>query len=1015
MNRTRTLKHSRPVIFCGNLNYMKSTGFEKAYKNLNVKQKEAVDTIEGPVMVIAGPGTGKTQVLTLRIANILLQTDTAPENILALTFTDAAAANMRRRLFDIIGSRAYRVEIKTFHSFCNDILSSYPESFPGIIGSAHISEVEAAGLVKELIDKLPLDLLRPWGDPSLYVGDIVKKIEELKREGLTPEKFEEIAKNAEKSFEKRNDIFHIKGAHKGKMKGEALNERKKIQKNIELAIIYKAYEDQLHQKRLYDWSDMIMEVLKKLEAESLKPKKKTNELKLILQEEHQYILVDEHQDTNNAQNRILELLCDFHNDPNIFIVGDEKQAIFRFQGASVENFLHFKKMYKNAKLIELFENYRSTQNILDIAHSILPSKNFLKSSSRKIGENIKVAEFSNSNIENYWVAQKISELLKTGVEPNEIAVIYRNNRDAFPIATALERMGVPYEIRSDEDLFSDIFVKKFISLLQAVRHYGDDGVLIPVLHMEEFGLDPLQIYKTIQRAHKEKKNIYELLEKSDFSQKMKKWSRGSRSEEVTKFMEEVLHESGIFRSMLKAKDAAAFLGIEKIMEEAKRISQNRPNAILEDFMKYLDIVKSHKIFIKHPKIHFRKSSVPLMTAHRAKGLEFKKVFLVGTNEKAFGPKSDRDRLVLLPEVYIKSKSTSVNDSDDERRLFYVALTRAKEEIFITYSNLDENGKEVLASPFISDIRDDKRTVLDISIFEKKINREPQVLFAPRQGSGTKEVDQEFILELWRSRPLSVTALNNYLKCPWKYFYVNLLRVPSVPEHHQLFGTAMHGAVDDLYKAKKERAADEKFLLDSYKRRLGNLGLNQKEEKEYEKKGERALKGWFRWAKPDFTGPAISEFSTTVSLPGKTRETILLSGKLDKIEFLQGDKVAVTDFKTGKQKSRNEIEGRTKNGSGDMKRQLVFYKLLLDLHSISSHNEGLRGTSEFDMKEGIIEFLEPDEKGRYKREIFEINDEEVVELKKTIQQVAQEITSLSFWNKTCDDPDCEYCSYRKLLK
>lgn len=957
--------------------------FKKEYARLNPEQKKAVDAIEGPVMVVAGPGTGKTQVLTLRIANILLKTDTAPENILALTFTDAAAVNMRRRLFGIIGAGAYRVRIETFHSFCNNILSFYPEAFPGVIGSSHITEVEAAGIIEEIIKNSPLSLLRPWGDPFLYVVDIVKKIEELKREGLTAEKFGEIVKKTEKDFRNRNDAYHTKGAYKGKMKGEAVSELRKIEKNLELVSVYKDYQDTLVKKRLYDWSDMIMEVLKVLE--------KGGELKLILQEEHQYILVDEHQDTNNAQNKILELLCDFHKNPNIFIVGDEKQAIFRFQGASAENFLYFKKLYPKAKLIELWRNYRSTQKILDSANSLLPSKSKLQSKEAG-GSHIKVAGFGNSNFENYWIAAKVGELIKKGTKPAEIALIYRNNKDAFPLAAALERRNIPYEIKSDQDLFSDKFVKKFIILLDAIYHYGEDTFLLPVLHMEEFGLDPLYVYKIIARAGKERKPVYELLEKEELSKKIKNWVRLSKSEEVTKFMEIVLRESGLFESMLKAKDASAFLGIEKIMEEAKRISVNRGSAVLEDFMQYLDILRSHKIFIKHPKIYYKESSVSLMTAHRAKGLEFENVFITGATEKAFGPKGNRDKLPIVSII----KNT---DEDDERRLFYVSITRAKKEVFISYSNVDENSKEILPSPFISDLRDDRKEILDTSGFERELLENPKNLFSERKDSGASEIDREFVLELWKSHPLSVSALNNYLECPWKYFYRNLLRIPSVPERHQLYGTAMHNAVDDLFKAIKNRGADEKFLLNSYKRYLGNLGLSLKEEKEFWQKGKKALSGWFKWAKPGFGRPVISEFATTVSLG-----SIVLSGKLDKIEFLSGSGVAVTDFKTGKQRSRNEIEGQTKNSDGNMKRQLVFYKLLLDLHD----------KGKWHMEKGIIEFLEPDERGKYRKEEFEISDKEVEELKKTIEKAADEITTLSFWSKTCGIKDCEYCGYRKLL-
>ena len=346
---------------------MISKEFKAAYDSLNPEQKKAVDTIEGPVLVVAGPGTGKTQVLTLRIANILLKTDTRPENILALTFTDAAATNMRRRLANLIGTRAYRVRIQTFHSFANDTLKTYPESFGSIVGSANITEVESTAIIEELVNDLPnLSLLRPWGDPMFYVRDIGVKISELKREGLSPKDFIKLIESEEQKFKSREDLVHEKGAHKGKIKSEHLKYERQLVKNRELGEVYEAYQKVLHERRLYDWSDMIMEVLKALETDP--------NLKLSLQEEHQYILVDEHQDTNQSQNKILEYLSDFHQNPNIFIVGDEKQAIFRFQGASAQNFEYVKKLYPNIVIIELFRNYRSSQPILDAAHSLIPSK-----------------------------------------------------------------------------------------------------------------------------------------------------------------------------------------------------------------------------------------------------------------------------------------------------------------------------------------------------------------------------------------------------------------------------------------------------------------------------------------------------------------------------------------------------------------------------------------------------------------------------------------------------------------
>jgi len=340
--------------------------FKENYKKLNSAQKKAVDTIEGPVMVVAGPGTGKTQVLTLRVANILRKTDISPNNILVLTFTEAASASLRKRLASFVGAAAYAVEITTFHGFGNEIIKRYPEYFPRIIGARQINEVEQIALIEEAIGILNLNILKPFGDAFLYVRSIVSAIGHLKREGVGVEDFELIVKESFEDFENISDLYHDKGVYKGRMKAKYSNLRRQIEKNRELALVYRYYQDELLKQRFYDYDDMIMETLRSF--------KESPDLLNLLQEEYQYILIDEHQDTNNAQNRLIELLANFHSSPNIFVVGDEKQAIFRFQGASLENFYYFKNLYPDAELIILKKNYRSQQTILDAADSLLPGR-----------------------------------------------------------------------------------------------------------------------------------------------------------------------------------------------------------------------------------------------------------------------------------------------------------------------------------------------------------------------------------------------------------------------------------------------------------------------------------------------------------------------------------------------------------------------------------------------------------------------------------------------------------------
>jgi len=303
-------------------NYLQQ--FQTSIKRLNPRQQEAVDTIEGPVMVLAGPGTGKTQILTLRIANILLKTDTEPDNILALTFTDAAATNMKRRLVNMIGSRGYYVPVFTFHGLCNQIIQSYPEYFPRIIGGQSVDAITQADIIANIIEQNKFQKLKPFGNKFYYLKNISSQIQEFKREAKSPTDIKKIADLEAKHLATLEDELP---------KGKFITATTQVIKNNELAFIYEQYQAELNKRHLYDYEDMILETVKALGQ--------NQNLLHELQEIYQYILVDEHQDTNNSQNQVVELLSSFYDRPNLFIVGDDKQAIYRFQGASLDSFKYF--------------------------------------------------------------------------------------------------------------------------------------------------------------------------------------------------------------------------------------------------------------------------------------------------------------------------------------------------------------------------------------------------------------------------------------------------------------------------------------------------------------------------------------------------------------------------------------------------------------------------------------------------------------------------------------------------
>lgn len=1005
------------------------TKFNELYATLNAGQREAVDVIEGPVMVIAGPGTGKTQILTLRIANILQKTDTAPENILALTFTEAGVHAMRKRLVEIIGTPGYAVSIHTFHKFANDIIRRYPEEFPNIIGAEHITEVEQIKKIENIILASSFKDLKPYGEPLYYLRDILRAISQLKREAITPEKFARLIKKELADFEQIPDLFHEKGAHKGKMKGMYTDVQKQLRKNQELATVYAAYEDALRESRSYDYNDMIVQVIQALEA--------NEDLLRTLQEQYQYLLVDEHQDTNNAQNRILELLSSFHPDPNLFVVGDEKQAIYRFQGASLENFLYFKNLYPSARLVVLEENYRSTQSILDSAHGIIASAKKLSakaSHAEAAHKKIELFVFSRPDEESYFIAADIKQRIegksaKEKVNPAEIAVLYRDNRDAFSVAAMLERLAVPYIIESDQDVLRDRDIRKLITLLYAVAGVSDDEKIGAALHIDFLGLDPLDVYIVIREAHKRRMQIVRLMRTravlaeigvgnidamlrraDDFTA----WNKLAHNEEILKSVETIVRDSGCLAHIVKSPDAIEKIQkLQALFDEMTRLVEEHKEYSLVDFLVYLTTLASHNLLIKSGITAKNTSRVRLMTAHKSKGQEFEYVYIVNAHDGHWGNRRNRDKIKIPASVFSKSgiKLPEDEDNHDERRLFYVAITRAKKDVIITYATQNTSGAEQLPSLFIQDIDPELVDIKDPSPYETALKDDQSIRFAPRVSGAPSIKEKEFVISILEEKGFSVSALNRFLNCPWDYFYNDIVRLPRVRGVAERYGTAVHAALQDLFDAlrKNEIPGDAKqFMLDRFVSYMEAEPLTTQQIKECVERGTNALSGYYDTYHTSWNTNALTEFN----IPGVMLGDIKLGGKIDKLEmvspsatFETGGEVNVVDYKSGKAKSSNALSGVNKGSTGNEKRQLVFYNLLLDNFE----------NKKYTMVSGDIDFLEPDEKKKYKREPFVITDKDKEELSALIKDTVHTIRTLGFWNDRCDDKDCGYCKLRDMME
>lgn len=990
--------------------------FSERYKELNTEQKKAVDAIEGPVMVIAGPGTGKTSILTLRIANILRKTDMPANGILALTFTESGVHSMRRKLVEYLGSQAYRVHIYTFHGFAQEIISRYPEYFPRIIGGVVVSDSERYRILEEALFQGEYEIIRPFGKPSLYVRKALGAIQDLKRDGVSPEEFLKLLKKEEKQILSRDDLNHDKGRFKGNMKREYADLLRNNAKNRELAHLFGEYEKALAKEGLYDYEDMLLELVRAL--------KENTDLLRTLQEEYLYILADEHQDANNSQNAILELLSDYSDTQNLFIVGDEKQAIYRFQGASLENFLYFQKKFPKAEVIFLDSNYRSTQKILDASHALMQTEgadaklrpHLTASSKKKFEErSVTLISFATSEDEMEGIAENIKQTIESGVASEEIAVLVRTNAETSLMGRALQGFSVPHTLFTDDNVLRDSDIAKLLLLFRAVVHPEDDEIVGEILLIDFLGLNPIDAVKLNRTASERRSSPLDLLSRKKplpeltdlpaveklFSQ-FTGWMVRANNESALDSFLAIVGDTKFQEYLLgKQESVEKIEKLAKLYDEVKSFLTTHKDATLKDFMNSIDTLVRHNGVISFSRRTLGARGVAVMTAHKSKGLEWQRVYIVNAGDKVWGNRRAIGGFKLPAPLGGGEES---EENEDERRLFYVALTRAKEHVTISFATLDANGKDRLVSQFVEDLPE--------TLVEKK---EGKVF--PGAGRLTRAqvekksdirtiFDKEYLKEIFLDQGLNATALNNYIECPWKYFFKNLIRLPDAPEPYLHFGNAVHTALKALADAKREgKKFTEKDFLKVFSDDLSRRPISKRDLAEALKKGEKALPIYFKERVSSWHNDAFTEYPIAgVLLPLSNNTNLLLRGRLDKLELLGGSAVNVVDYKTGGHKTRNDILGETKSSNGNIKRQLDFYRLLLELHD----------NGKYEMVSGTIEFVEPDEKGKIHSEVFPMTHEDGKKAKEETEKTAEEILNFSFWDKGCDDSKCEFCSLKETL-
>jgi DNA helicase-2/ATP-dependent DNA helicase PcrA len=1036
--------------------------FDSILKELNQQQLKAVQAIDGPVLVIAGPGTGKTQILAARIANILVETDTLPENILCLTYTDAGTIAMRKRLLSFIGPDSYRVAIHTFHSFCNMVIQENLDVF-GFRNLDPVDELEQVQLLRAIIDDLPKNHpLKRYTGEEYFESDRMKSLFDImKREDWKPEYLNQKIEDYCNGLEYRDEYIYKKAGtrkdgtkfSKGDLNTDKLNEElRKMELLKAAANLFNDYNKRLQELKRYDFNDMILWVIKAFHENS--------GLLASYQERFLYFLVDEFQDTSGSQNELLQKLIQYWDKPNVFAVGDDDQSIYRFQGANVENIVQFQSQFKDhLELIPLENNYRSTQTILDISAQVIKNNKTRiledKTLSAK-GPNAKNSSYKpsiwtchNSLHEASAITENILQLHLQGVPLKEIAVLYKNHAQSNEIIKYLQKKGLGINTRRRENILQFPVIRKIIQVMRYVdaesrKAHSGETYLFEILHYDEFKIPLLElasISTEIARknfdnrstswrdelkylATKKQQSLFEA-EKDvtslvKFTQTIESLIGEVHNVTVQELIQKIINQCGFLSAALGVSDQSwqmeminTFFGFIKAECSKQTIHQ------LKSIVTLLNLMVEQEISLPAERVYYSEDGVNFITAHSSKGLEFDHVFLLGVNSQKWDSSKTRNQYKMPDNLFNHTEE----EIEEARRLFYVALTRARKQLVISYHQHDLKGKELEPSLFVAEIREaglaDELEVFmhteDLSNFIAGINEQKEIEL-PKSL-----LDSPYIDSLIEKYTLSVTHLNAYLHCPLSFYFNNFIKVPAAKSGALTFGSAVHYALELLFKKMNENPEKQfhdssKFLSDFrwYMKKHQDSFVEAAYERRLEY-GEQILVKFYE--------QYINYWNKVTSIEKSYRNVVMkgvpINGKLDKLEF-DGNFVNVVDYKTGNYKKALKKFGRPNEekvqadiakgkepsfedlNGGDYWRQAVFYKLILDYDQ----------TKQWEMRSAEFDFVEPDQiDGHFHKEKVAITPIDLEIVKKQVIDVYSKIKAKEF-SKGCGKDDCDWCNFKK---
>ncbi|MBU6388931.1 UvrD-helicase domain-containing protein [Patescibacteria group bacterium] len=928
---------------------------------LTPDQLQAVTHTTGPCLVVAGAGTGKTKVITHRIAYLILQHMVPAERIVALTFTDKAAREMEDRVDRLLPYGVTGTVISTFHSFGADILKRHAFLLGLDPASRLMTAADEISFLRQHLAELPTKLYKPSKNPVEFLHALTQFLSRAKDECLTPDEI----------------IAHAKTLRKTAADDATAEQAAKLE---ELGRVYAAVDRLYADASVLSYGDLIYQVVKLFRNFPSAVKEE--------RERVSYLLIDEFQDTNYAQSEVARLLTGPNG--NIMAVGDDDQAIYSFRGANINNILHFRETYPGAKAVPLTENFRSTQPILDTAYALIQHNNPNRLEARESISKRLISQRVGGSLPEHWhfersifeqqkVADTINDLLRSGLyEPEDIAILVRSRSHSHGMEAALQSRGIPYHCLGDNRFYHQPLIQSVLSFLRFLTDPDNNLNLFYCLTHPPFRVPERVLQKYMNASRYQTVSLYEYLEQSSnldtdvtaalqYLQKLITECGGLQTSQA--FLH-FIQDSGLTEQMKEEGQSMDLLAT--LHEEISAYETVRGASGVAEYIQYLDYLLASEEEITLQRDNDTASpGVRVLTIHKSKGLEFSVVFVMSMVQGRFPGKNYADSLPFPYEITHSHLNPTENKEEEERRLAYVAFTRAKERLYLTSSELYEERKTpAKVSQFVIE-------ALGASSQPQRGKEAPLPL--PTGRTGKKEGQR------YQPPTFSPSALENYMSCPKKYEYQYVLNVKAPASHFANFGISVHETLRKWWEARRNgKDADidtlyrESWISGGYE--------NKRHEHERFQEGLEMLKRYEERHRDEPIKPVALEQSCKIRL----EEGIVLNGKIDRVDLLPDGKYKVIDYKTG------ESVKKSKDLADDI--ALGSYVLALTQQ---------RRTVE----EVEIQYLMKDEAVTLKQADLDLTAVQA-KVKETVTRIRADIERGEF-TPTPSLNTCQYCDYRDI--